>query len=180
MSRPPLSPTAEAAEETGAAALATAALAERLVEDPAFEDAPAAGRPLEKEPGSDAAGDGEDAVAVLSAASPPPADPALRLHERQRNRAGERPAEAQAQPAYTVQLLAVSRREQATQAWSRLYRDHPDLLGRLQPIIVEPEQRVTSLFRLRAGPMASASEAQSVCASLARRGIECIVVHRSG
>lgn len=139
-------------------------------------------------PGSD------DAVAVLSAASPPPpADPVLRILERLRNdrsppshqaappraerEAGA--AAATAGPRFAIQLVAVARREQAEQAWTRLRRENPDLLGRLRPIIAEPEPTPAGLFRLRAGPVASAEEGRSLCSSLARRGVDCIVVQGS-
>jgi len=78
-----------------------------------------------------------------------------------------------------IQLVAVSRREQAERAWDRLLRENLDLLGRLQPIIVEPEPRAGALFRLRAGPVASLEDGRALCAALSGRGVDCIVV-RSG
>ena len=75
-----------------------------------------------------------------------------------------------------IQLVAVSRREQAERAWDRLLRENLDLLGRLQPIIVEPEPRAGALFRLRAGPVASLEDGRALCAALSGRGVDCIVV----
>lgn len=207
LSRPPSSQAVEASDTPVLhAALAPDELAERLVEDPAFDPLPGA-RGGAMLPGaeppappdataSSGANGGKDAVAVLSATSPPPADPTLRLLERLRLRSSiagaSRPAAALAAPAsakteaagsergFAVQLLAAGRREQTVEAWGRLQRNNADLLGRLQPIIVEPERKVSNLFRLRAGPVASAREAQALCASLARRSVDCIVVQGGG
>ena len=117
-------------------------------------------------------------VAVLSAAVPRPADPALRVLEQQR--AGQGSPATRTEPDLAVQLVAVARREQAVEAWTRLQRGNADLLGRLQPIIVEPERRVSTLYRLRAGPVASPREAQALCASPVRRRVDCIVVQAGG
>jgi hypothetical protein len=156
--------------------------------------------PPDPEAGGGEGGPARDAVAVLAGASPQPADPALRVLESLRNRPPPRfgddepvsPALADdgdaaagegdvvAEPGFTVQLVATARREQALTAWDRLHRDNADLFGRLQPIIVGPERRVSTLYRLRAGPFASAREARTLCASLARRGVDCIVVEPGG
>jgi hypothetical protein len=182
--------------------MAPEALAERLVEDPAFDLRPDPGAATATDagatPGTEAAepplpppddasallmdGDARDPVAVLAAAVPLPADPALRVLEQLRARDGALPAAAgsEAEPeagaGVVIQLLAAGRRELATEAWSRLLRDNADLLGHLQPTIVEPEPTVSTLFRLRAGPLATVREAQALCASLARRKVDCIVV----
>ncbi|MGZ9033648.1 MAG: SPOR domain-containing protein [Rhodospirillales bacterium] len=212
LSQTPPSPAAEPSEAAMAPAARTPdALAERLVEDPVFDPQPRldestiardAEPSLVPDPG---AGGGEggpapDAIAVLAAASPQPADPALRVLESLRNRpppgfGDDEPASPAAAddgdaaagegnvatgPGFTVQLVAMARREQALTAWDRLHRDNANLLGRLQPIIVEPERRVSTLYRLRAGPLASAREAMTLCASLARRGVDCIVVEPGG
>ncbi len=201
LSRPPSPDAADASEAPEApeavAALANNAIAERLVEDPAFDlrpGGPAAGAEANELPlplpqqtaGPVADGGARDPVAVLSAAVPAPADPTLRILERLRTRMAFPPADgmppsakapAKAEPRVAIQLLAVGRRQLATEAWGRLQRDNADLLGRLQPTIVAPERKVSTLFRLRAGPVATAREAQSLCASLVRRGVDCIVVH---
>lgn len=194
LSSAPPRQAAEALEAPGSVtSMAPAALAERLVEDPAFDlrldanatagaaaEAAAVGAP----PGRSAAepltdGGARDPVAVLAAAAPPPADPALRVLEQLRARDSAPLAEtvgSEAEAGFAIQLLAAGRRELATEAWSRLQRDNADLLGSLQPTIVEPEPTVSTLFRLRAGPLATVREAQAVCASLVRRKVDCIVV----
>lgn len=78
---------------------------------------------------------------------------------------------------FEVQLIAVSRRDQAVSAWTNLVRENTDLLGALEPAIVGGEGR-GSLFRLRTGLFASNEQAQSLCASLKRRNVECVVVRR--
>lgn len=211
---PSQSPASADAEASPAAmdpeALAEAALAGRLVEDPDFDRTPPRDEqatigptdllppPLEAPAGkgqdgrpakAGEAGKGSDPLAVLSAASPPPADPALRILERLRAQQSPSPPAAPS-PAPTVpgsaaaavdhgvaiQLVAVGRREQAERAWDWLRRENPDLLGRLQPIIAEPEQRGGALFRLRAGPVASLEDGRALCAALSGRGVDCIVV----
>lgn len=182
-------------------ALAEAALAGRLVEDPDFarrppkDDQATIGPadvlppPLEAPAGQGEPGEGSDPLAVLSAASPPPADPALRVLERLRAQQSPSPpaaplpaptvpgsAPAAVDHGVAIQLVAVGRREQAERAWARLRRENLDLLGRLRPIIVEPERRAGALFRLRAGPVASLEDGRALCAALSGRGVDCIVV----
>jgi cell division septation protein DedD len=203
---PTLAPGSPGGDASNAAtdpeALARAALAGRFVEDPVFDrerprNQPATRLPAEPPPPpvgpsaeARAGGQEADPLAVLSAASPPHADPALRVLERLRAQhvpaaaassppapRALGPAEAALQPGFAIQLLAVGRRDQAERAWERLRSDNPDLLGRLQPTIAQPEQRVGSLFRLRAGPLASAEHGRALCAALSGRGVDCIVVH---
>lgn len=196
----PVSPGGDAAQAAmDPEALARAALAGRLVEDPAFDrepprdqqapPPPAVLSPPPVEPAADrdeATAEG-DPLAVLSAASPPPADPALRVLERLR--AQQSPAAAAPsspnppgsaavalRPRFAIQLVAVGRRDQAERAWDRLRDENSDLLGRLQPIIAQPEQEPGALFRLRAGPLASVEDARALCAALSGRGVDCIVV----
>lgn len=78
-----------------------------------------------------------------------------------------------------VQLIAVSRHDQAVSAWTGLVRENNDLLAGLDPAIVGGEGR-GSLFRLRAGPFKSAEQAQSLCGSLKQRNVDCVVVRRGG
>lgn len=197
-------PDAAPEDSLGQGRFSSEALARRLVEGPVLDpeplrDEPAAvvvaepaPLPLDAAAGEaeEQAGGDRDPVAVLSAAEPRPADPVLRILERMRRGQPEPPSaapplRAPAGPAsmaaaapqrFSVQLVAVSRREQAERAWDRLRRENPDLLGRLQPLIAEPEPRGGALFRLRAGPLASAEEGRGLCASLASRGVECMVV----
>jgi cell division septation protein DedD len=146
-----------------------------------------------------AGGSSGAAIAVLSAVTPPP--PAGRSgrtggdeHPGQSRDAGGAdaavPAAASAAPPpaavttssseFAVQLVAVSRRDQADDAWSRLRRENVDLLGELRPLILDPDGRRTSLYRLRAGPITSAEQAGSLCASLNARRVDCIVVRNDG
>jgi cell division septation protein DedD len=192
---PTLAPGSPGGDASNAAvdpeALARAALAGRLVEDPVFDRDPlrdqqatragAESAPAPLEPAAPRAGGEEDPLAVLSAASPPPADPALRVLERLRAQKSPAPGApgpgaAALRPGFAVQLLAVGRRDQAERAWDRLRSGNPDLLGRLQPIIARPEQRPGALFRLRAGPLASVEDARALCAALSSRGVDCLVV----
>lgn len=198
-------PDAAAENGIGQGMLPTGALAPRLVEGPVPDPGPLRDEPAAVSVGEPAplplddaaaaaeeqAGGDRDPVAVLAAAEPRPADPVLRILERMRRGqpgppsaatpplpapAGPAAVTGEARPRFSVQLVAVGRREQAERAWERLRGENPDLLARLQPIIAEPEPRTGALFRLRAGPLASAEEGRGLCASLARRGVECMVV----
>jgi hypothetical protein len=199
-SQAPVSPGGDAAQAAmDPEALARAALAGRLVEDPAFDREPPRDQqappppavlsppPVDPAADPDEATAQRDPLAVLSAASPPPADPALRVLERlraQQSPAAGAPsspnppgsAAAALRPRFAIQLVAVGRRDQAERAWDRLRDENLDLLGRLQPIIAQPEQGAGALFRLRAGPLASVEDARALCAALSGRGVDCIVV----
>lgn len=79
-----------------------------------------------------------------------------------------------------IQLIAVWRRDQAVDAWRRLYSENADLLTGLSPVIVEPDGRTTTLYRLRVGPLASVEQAQARCAALDERRVDCMVVREGG
>ncbi len=87
---------------------------------------------------------------------------------------------APAAESIEIQLVAVGRRDQAVDVWSRLYGENGDLLSDLRPLLVEPDGRRTTLYRLRAGPFASSEQAQARCAALNERRVDCIVVREGG
>ncbi len=95
--------------------------------------------------------------------------------------AASRPADAApAAQSIEIQLVAVWRRDQAVDVWNRLQSGNGDLLSDLRPVLVEPDGRRTTLYRLRAGPFASAEQAQARCAALNERRVDCIVVREGG
>jgi cell division septation protein DedD len=78
---------------------------------------------------------------------------------------------------YQVQLLALGAQEEALQAWDKLNRKHGDVLGNFYPIVSPRKSRGRRvIYRLRAGPMYSKNEAQAICAQLAKRRVDCLVI----
>ncbi len=77
---------------------------------------------------------------------------------------------------YRVQFGAFGEGEQAARdAWQALRGQHPDLLGPLAPRVDVVSREGRSLWRLQAGPV-SEPRAREICAALAARGVDCIVV----
>ena len=103
-------------------------------------------------------------------AEPPPADQA--------------PAAVKAaapSSAYQVQLVAVSKSEQAEDMWNKLRSKHPDVFADLEPNVERADLgKKGVMYRLRAGPLDSEAKARSVCADLARRKVDCLVVRPGG
>ena len=82
---------------------------------------------------------------------------------------------------YQVQLVALGARDEAWKMWERLLDKHQDLLGDLEPDISSRRTRKSNLvYRLRAGPIDSRSEASALCAVLSKRNVDCLVVRASG
>lgn len=83
--------------------------------------------------------------------------------------------------AYQVQLVAVRSRDQAQASWSHLSKKHADVLGGLRPDIVRADLGNKGvIYRLRAGPAGDEGKARALCASLAKRKVDCLVVRPSG
>lgn len=79
--------------------------------------------------------------------------------------------------SYQVQLLAVHTRDQARSSWGKLSKKHADVLGGLNPDIVRADLGNKGvIYRLRAGPAGDESKARAICASLAARKVDCLVV----
>lgn len=83
--------------------------------------------------------------------------------------------------SYSVQLAAVRGRDQALNMWKRLSRAHSDLLGTLDPDVSTRTTRHKRLvYRLRAGPLNSKTEADNLCSALERRKVACLVIKADG
>jgi SPOR domain len=82
---------------------------------------------------------------------------------------------------FQLQLFSSRSVDDAKGAWARLRDKNADLLGSLSPSVarVNLDNRGT-FYRLRAGPIASATKARSICDSLAARRVSCLVVRSSG
>jgi hypothetical protein len=99
--------------------------------------------------------------------SPPPAPAAAPAHG--------------AAGAYQVQLVAVRTQDQARASWGQLSKKHADVLGGLSPNIVRADLGAKGvIYRLRAGPAGDEGQARALCASLAKRKVDCLVVRPSG
>lgn len=82
---------------------------------------------------------------------------------------------------FMVQLAAVSTAEQAQAAWSRLRGNNGDLLGGLSPSYARADLGTKGvLYRLRAGPVQGETRARALCAQLAGRKVDCMVVRAGG
>jgi len=93
------------------------------------------------------------------------------------------PAAASAVPAgaYQVQLVAVRTRDQAEASWGQLSKKHADVLRGLKPNIIRADLGSKGvIYRLRAGPAGDEGKARAICASLAKRKVDCLVVRPSG
>ncbi len=104
--------------------------------------------------------------------------------------AGSRPPLPQSQPTaqstpagggYMVQLLAVGSVDQAQAAWTRLNGRNADILGGLSPSYVRADLGARGvIYRLRAGPVGSETSARALCAELAGRNVDCMIVRPGG
>jgi hypothetical protein len=79
--------------------------------------------------------------------------------------------------AYRLQLGAMRTPEAAGHEWERLKRRHADLLGALEYGAQRVDLGPRGLFyRIQAGPLADAAQAERRCAELKHRGEGCIIV----
>lgn len=82
---------------------------------------------------------------------------------------------------FMVQLAAVSTAEQAQAAWSRLRGNNGDLLAGLSPSYARADLGTKGVvYRLRAGPVQGETRARALCAQLAGRKVDCMVVRAGG
>ncbi|MBI4185208.1 MAG: SPOR domain-containing protein, partial [Proteobacteria bacterium] len=76
-----------------------------------------------------------------------------------------------------IQIASLRSEAAARDEWARLQRLHPDLLGGLQLSLVTVELPGKGTFhRVRAGPLADAEAARSLCGKLALRKVGCLIV----
>jgi len=76
-----------------------------------------------------------------------------------------------------IQLASVRETEAAQREWTRLSRQHADVLGSLTPQFVSADLGERGVFiRLQAGPFAGSEAAQAACNVLRARGAGCNVV----
>jgi len=80
---------------------------------------------------------------------------------------------------FRIWLASFHDEASARAAWQALSRANADVLGALMPTIVRVDDGGGgSLYRVQAGPFASAIEAQDVCAALGVRSTACVAIVR--
>ncbi|HIJ43042.1 MAG: SPOR domain-containing protein [Rhodospirillales bacterium] len=125
---------------------------------------------------------------VLAVKPPPPLPPLLPTGGKKAKPVIEaKPAasSAAAKPAgpvqpkaiFRVQLAAVRTMRRAQQEWSRLRKNHSDLLGKFELSVTKADLGPGKglFYRLRAGPLASKAAARDLCAKLAKRKVGCLI-----
>ena len=91
------------------------------------------------------------------------------------------PAPLPAAAEYSVQLAAVRDENAARGEWRRLRGRHMELLGELSLNVVRADLGTKGVFfRLRAGNLADKAAAQTLCESLAKKKVGCLVVPPGG
>ena len=85
---------------------------------------------------------------------------------------------AAAPSGFRIQLAAVSSAEEIPRQWQRITSKNKDLLGNAKLMVekIEVPAKKQTLYRIQAGPFASAEEARDVCAKLAARKVSCFFV----
>ncbi|WNJ98249.1 SPOR domain-containing protein [Thalassospiraceae bacterium LMO-JJ14] len=117
------------------------------------------------------------APAVSAAPKPAPKAPSAPAQTATATPVPESPASDITQ-SYRIQLAA-SRSEDAVKSeWDRLRRRHVDLLGELRLQVMRIDLGATRgvFYRLRAGPLADAAAAKTLCERLKQRKLGCLVV----
>ncbi len=127
-------------------------------------------------------------IEEVLAVKPPPSPPLLPAGDKKAKPVIEtKPAasSALAKPAgpvrpkaiFRVQLAAVRTMKRAQREWSRLRKNHSDLLGKLELSVIKADLGPGKglFYRLRAGPLASKAAARNLCAKLAKRKVGCLI-----
>lgn len=79
--------------------------------------------------------------------------------------------------AYRLQLGALGSEEAAKQEWLRLQKQQPDVLGKLSLAVSRIDLGAKGVYyRIQAGPIADAAQAEQSCATLKSRNVGCILV----
>ena len=121
------------------------------------------------------AAEARDELAVAPAATPE-AEPRPEATEATEARDEPVVTLAALSGAFRVQLGAFKVAEYAPAVWRRLRATQPDLLGSLELRIRRAERGDSVFHLLQVGPLADAKAAKALCAALAARGVDCLVV----
>lgn len=133
----------------------------------ATSEPPSAPKPIATAPGTE--------TVAAPAPKPAPAPKATTQAKTQDTNLASRLPTAD---TYRIQLAALRSQDRAEAEWKRLRKAHTDLLGKLGLSIVRVDlgEDKGIFYRLRAGPLANAEAAKSLCAKLSSRNVGCLVV----
>ena len=81
--------------------------------------------------------------------------------------------------SYVVQLASLNSERSANDAWSRMQRKHPNLLGDLTMSVQKADLGSRGIFyRLQTGPFPNRATAEDMCLQLRSQRLDCLVVKR--
>jgi hypothetical protein len=162
---PPETPDVAALKQQAAAAAAAATAAAKPAPVPAPQVQTAAAKPAPVQPPAPVQAPPVQKAVVFA---PPPvaAKPVAVAKPTQPT-----PVASRAQ----VQLAAVTSEEAAKTEWSRLEHRMPDLLGGRKPAVSKIERDGKTLWRVRTGGFADASQATQFCEKVRSKGAGCTV-----
>lgn len=75
---------------------------------------------------------------------------------------------------HVVQLAATSSEASANAEWTRLSKDHPDLLSGAERFVVQADVNGKTVYRLRVGTFGSKADAVAFCAAFKAKGGNCL------
>lgn len=147
------------------------------VPEPGTAVAAAAPPPAQKAPAEKVLPKPAEAPPVKETPKPEAQKPAPKPEPKQETPKPEpvKPAPAQAAGNVTVQLGAFNSAASADQVWSKL-SGRVGALGGLRKSVQPVETGGRTLYRLRAGGIASEAQAASVCAAVQAAGEQCVIV----
>jgi cell division septation protein DedD len=117
------------------------------------------------------------AVAPAAEAPPPAAPKTASVAPPPAKAQAPAPTTPAASGGWRVQLGALRSEAQAQQAWARLKKAQPDLLGKLALSTPKVDLGSKGIFyRIQAGPLADEAHAAATCNSLKSRHVACLVV----
>ncbi len=156
-------PEAAAPVQTPPAATNTATVAARPAQSPEVVEAPV---PDQSE------------LVVLEPSSPAETAPAQAPARPARTQTAETAGAAPAKGSYVVQLGSFTSTAGSEQAWARLQKAHPELLGDMSLFVQRALVNDRTYFRVQAGPLPNRATALDMCAQLKARRQDCLVVRR--
>jgi cell division septation protein DedD len=95
-----------------------------------------------------------------------------------RTQAAEAVGAAPVKGSYVVQLGSFTSVSGSEQAWERLQKAHPELLGDMSLFVQKAQVNERTYFRVQAGPVPNRATALDMCAQLKARKQDCLVVRR--
>ena len=88
----------------------------------------------------------------------------------------DRPTAKSARSTWRVQLISLRDEAQTDAVWAKLLQSHEEVLDGLERHVQQAKLANGTYYRIQVGPMASLTEANSLCDTLKSRGQDCLVV----